>query len=166
MKLHNKKEVRMSEFQEMESVEIGDLSQVEEQKMVIPATKGVKLLIKKAENSVNEANTYRQISLQLQIVDGIDEEGKYKNKVLFSRVCYYADPNAYTKDFFKSRQHLVQLKNLMKAVESESQVIDAEFLSGLEGLLIKGDITTKKDKEGNLDNEVRNFKTLDISEIV
>jgi hypothetical protein len=54
----------------------------------------------------------------------------------------------------------------MKAVESESQVIDAEFLSGLEGLLIKGDITTKKDKEGNLDNEVRNFKTLDISEIV
>ena len=86
----------------VEPVDVGNLDAVLEQKTLIPATKNVRFKIKKAENFVSKDNTFKMINLQLQIVDGIDEAGKYKNKVIFAWVSYYADPNKYTSDFFKN----------------------------------------------------------------
>ena len=102
----------MSVFDE---VIIGNLDDVKEQKTIIPPTKNVRVKIVKAENRVNKDNTYRSISLQLRIVDGVGDENKWKGKILFGSVNYYADPTVYTKDFFTSKQHLIQLKYLARA---------------------------------------------------
>ena len=70
-------------FGGIEPVNVGDLSDVQEQKLLIPATKNVKLLIKVADmRTPKDHNDYRWINLQLQLVDGIDESGKYKGKVV------------------------------------------------------------------------------------
>ena len=129
----------------VEPVEIGSLSDVVEQRTVVPATRGVKMKIRKAENMISKDNTYRQISMQLQIVQGIGDEGKYRGKVVFGRVCYYADPNKYTKDFFKNKQHLVQLKYLGKATGIDMCGVDGYTLDKLmEAPEIVADITVRK----------------------
>lgn len=155
----------------VEPVEIGNLEEVKEQRTLIPATKNVRFKIKKAENFVSKDNTFRMINLQLQLVDGIDEEGKYKNKVMFVRVTYSADPNKYNTDFFRNKQHLVQLKYLLRAVGCTSSVVDGHLLDELvNSQPILADIVVKKDKrfvdDGTgtqietfeLVNDVRNFK--------
>jgi hypothetical protein len=161
-------------FNGVEPVEIGNLDDVKEQRTVIPATKGVRVKIKKADNAINKDNTYRSINLQLQITQGIDETGKYKNKVIFGRVCYYADPNAYTKDFFKTKQHLVQLKYLARATGMDFSKITGEFIDSLvTAPEIKVDITIRKRKmlvdgveEETMENEVKNYKSLDPTELI
>ena len=160
----------------IEPVEIGSLDDVKEQRTVIPATKNVRMRIKKAEVQINKDNTYRSINLQLQIVNGIDAEGKYKGKVVFGKVCYYADPNTYTKDFFKQKQHLVELKKLIKATGIEYQgVVDGHFIDRLmQSTELSADIQIRKRKvkldDGTfteeLDNETRNYKQLSAEELV
>ena len=124
-------------------------------------------------------STFKMINLQLQIVDGIDAEAKYKNKVMFARVSYYADPNKYTTDFFKNKQHLVQLKYLLRAVGTTTNIVDGHLLDELmNSQPILADIVTKKEKRfvddgtGNqvetfeLVNDVRNFKSAGASATV
>lgn len=162
----------------VEPVDIGDLTDVKEERQVIPPTKNVKFQIVKAEATVNKANTFRQINLQCKLIDGIDEHGKYKNKIVFTRVTYYADPNTYTSEFFKKRQYLLALKYLKNAVGWDSSVIDGHFIAQIENKVLKGDIIIKKGKrfvdDGNgnkieleqLDNEIRNFKALAPEDVV
>jgi len=149
----------------IEQVVVGDLNDVIEQKFVIPNTKHVKFMVRKATNKANKDNTWRGINLQLSIVDGIDEEGKYKGKVLFSMITYYADPTIYTKDFFKTKQHLVPLKYLLKATGLDP-IIDDEFLNKLEGTFLYGDIVQKAGFEGTIENDVKNFKAVPVDELV
>ncbi|MFA5133059.1 MAG: hypothetical protein WC444_07070 [Candidatus Paceibacterota bacterium] len=157
----------------VEPVEVGNLEDVKEQKTLIPATKNVLFRIKDAEVRVSQDNTWRSINLQLQIVNGIDSEGKYKNKVVFSNVAYYADPHKYTKDFFKTKQHLIPLKMLRKAVEDTLDPIDGHTPERLIGKLIKGDITIRSRKlivegveEVSQENDVRYFKPVPLEEQV
>lgn len=162
----------------VEPVDVGNLDDVKEERQVVPATRSVKLQITKTEDYVNEARTYRMIRLVLKIVDGIDESGKYKGKPIFTSVTYYADPNVYTKDFFKKKQHLIQLKYLRNAIGWNSTAVDGHFLEALLGKVVKGDIIVKKrvilvdDGSGGKeettvqDNEVRNFKALPLEEQV
>ena len=84
-------------FDVVDELEIGDLSDVKEEKQLIPPTTNVKLQIRKASAGQNSEGTYRWIKLQLNLLEGIDAGGKYKNKAVFSNVCYYADPAQYTK---------------------------------------------------------------------
>lgn len=162
-----------------EPVEVENLDDVKETRTVIPATKNVVMKITKAENLINKENTYRQISLQLRITKGIDENGKYKGKVVFGRVCYYADPNVYNKDFFKHKQHLVQLKYLLRSTGIEGNTVDGHTLDKLmQAPEIKADITIKKRTimvddgtgtqipEEQLDNEVRNYKFIPATDLV
>ena len=155
----------------VEPVDVGNLEDVKEERQVIPASKGVELLVVKAEIKSNEKNTYRSINLQLKLTQGL-VDGKYKNKMIFGRVCYYADPNVYTKDFFTKKQHLIQLKYLKRAIGYESNTVDGHFIEALTGKQLLGDITVKKstfqidDGKGGketveqLDNEVRNYKAM------
>lgn len=164
----------------VEPVDVGNLDDVREMRTVIPATKNVRMRIVKAENAINKNNTYRSINLTLKLTQGIGDEGKYKNMTLFARVCYFADPIAYTKDFFKTKQHLVQLKYLSRATGIDLTKIDGhkieELLNAPE---IKADITLKKklvfsdngmvnekEEDAQFENEVRNFKALDPMEMV
>lgn len=159
----------------VEPIDVGNLDEVKEERQVIPATRSVKLAIAKAENAVNKENTYRSLNLQLSLVDGLTD-GKYKNKPIFTRVCYYADPNVYTKDFFTKKQHLVQLKYLKRAIGFTSNVVDGHLLEELVGKQLLADIIVRKrkvlidDGQGGkeeveqLDNEVRNFKALPVEQ--
>jgi hypothetical protein len=160
----------------IEPTEVGNLDEIKEERSYIPATRNVQLKIKKAEIKVNPDNTYRMINLQLQLTKGIDEEGKYKNKVVFTRICYYADPNVYTSDFFVKRQHLVLLKQLAKATNVDLSMVDGHTPELLEQAPeIMGNIIVVKrqameegvlitDENGNpvynFDNEVRQFQAL------
>ena len=160
----------------VEPVEVGNLEEIKEERQYIPATKNVRLKIRKAEIRVNQENTYRQINLQLQLTQGIGEENKYKNKVIFTRVCYYADPNVYTSDFFVKRQHLVLLKQLARATGIDLSTIDGHTPELLEqSAEIMGNIIVTKrqaiiegqpvvDESGkpvyNFDNEVRQFQAV------
>lgn len=155
----------------VEPVEVGNLDDVKEERQVIPASKGVGLQVVKAEIKGNKANTYRSIKLQLRLTQGL-VDGKYKNKMVFASVCYYADPNVYTKDFFTKKQHLIQLKYLKRAIGYESNTVDGHLLDELTNKQILGDITVKKstfqvdDGKGGketveqLDNDVKNFKPM------
>jgi hypothetical protein len=155
----------------VEPIDVGNLDDVKEERQVIPASKGVELQIVNAEIKANKANTYRSINLQLKLTQGL-ADGKYKGKVVFGRVCYYADPTIYTKDFFTKKQHLIQLKYLKRAIGYENNTVDGHLLEALANKQILGDIVIKKstfqvdDGKGGketveqLDNEVKNFKSM------
>ena len=164
-------------FEVLDEVEIGTLDDVKEQRTVLPPTKGVKLLITKAEPRGSKDGAYRSINLACKLVDGIGEEGKYKNMVVFSSVCYYADPDQYNKDFFKNKQHLVQLKYLKGAVIlTDPTKVNDQFVSELANQYVVGDIVQTKPRtytaaDGtevttDIGNEVRNFKKIADEDLV
>lgn len=167
----------------VEPVDTGNLDDIKEQRTVIPKTKRVKLQIKSAEIDTHNLN-YRVINLQTVLVDGIEEEqedgsmvaGKFKNKSVFTRICYFADPTKYTKDFFKNRQHLLPLKQLGKATGVDLTKIDGYTPGKLTSAPhVYGDIvittSTYNDKDTGesitrQDNEVRNWKPVSVEELV
>jgi len=156
----------------VEEVVIPDLTSVKREMDLIPPTKDVKFIIKSASVKASKDNTYRQINLQLNIVDGIQvgELLKYKNKPMFQTVCYYADPQKYTKEYFQKKQHLVQLKMLCRALGEDlaSIRINDGYLMSLSGKEILGTIKQAKKKDwtnksgelvvGEMENQVLDFK--------
>ena len=150
----------------VEPVNIENLEDIREEKQTIPATKSVKLRIDKVEFNEkltdDKVSVYRWLKLNYRVVEGIDEEGKYKNKVVFARssICYYADPIHYTKDFFKTRQHLVDLKYLLTATGLIGTPIDGHLPEVMEGEMVIGDIVQVKNsyttKGGDEVNELVN----------
>lgn len=158
-------------FGGVQPVEVGSLDDVKEERQVIPATKGAKFQVVKAEATSNKDFSYRSINMHLKLVDGL-ADGKYKNKIVFARVCYYADPNIYKKEFFQKKQHLIQLKYLKRAVGYESNTVDGHFLDACLHKQILADITIKKRQillddgqggkvaEETQDNEAKNFKAI------
>jgi len=156
----------------VEEVVMEDLSTLKQEKNLVPPSKDVKMRIRSAIVACNKDNTFRQIRLDLQIVDGIQvgEIMKFKNTRLFPNVTYYADPNKYTKEYFQKKQHLVQLKFLCNAIgEDLSSIrINDAFLTSLSGKEILGTIKQQKSKdwtngagqlvEGEMRNDVVNFK--------
>ena len=157
-------------FSVVEEVEVGDLTQVKEEKQLVPAAKRVKMRVKKAESQASKDNAYRWINLQLQIVEGIDAEGAYKGKVVFGKVCYFADMAKYgEKDFFKKKQHLIQLRYLLEALglDLATVKINDAFMQGIANQIVLADITqTKGDEEYGPDNEVKNFREVPAESMV
>ncbi len=168
----------------VEPVEVGDMSGIKRENPVMPATKGVKVEIVNTESRINEDNTYRWIRLQLRVVEGIQTpndvsgkvETKYKGMGFFTNVCYFADMengvNAKGKkysdsNFFKKKQHLLNLKNLSEATGIDLTLIDGHKIEELKGATVKVDITTSTNKKtGEINNEARNFKVVPLEESV
>lgn len=165
----------LPKFDVTEEFVVGDLSDVKEERDLLPPTQDVDFIIKKAHTKANPDNTYRQISLQVNIENGIQvgDELKWKNKPMFVDVCYYADDTKYTKDFFKKKQHLVLLTQLCSALgeDLKSVRLNDAFLGSLHGRRIKANIVqrmkrfTAKDgtKVENMQNEVKGFKKAEIN---
>lgn len=156
-------------FDVMEPLDVGDLSDV--QKSLIPPTNGVKLRIKKVTSTANQAGTFRQLSISFVLEDGVllGEEMKYKGAIIFMRICYFADPIAYTKDFFKTKQHLLPLKQLLKALEEDVTKVRMtdEYLESLTNRVLLGSVRQVKDNlSGDMINSVNNFKILPIDQSV
>jgi len=151
---------------ELDMNEVPDWVQPE---ALVPPTRKAKMIIVKVKDEANKTGTYRWLNTQFNLVDGIDEEGKYKNKAFFVRVCYFANPNSYTKDYFKKKQHLSQLKQLMKAVGATATNTES-LIEQLECRELFADIIQKpdKDKDGNARtvNDLLNFSAIggDIAE--
>jgi hypothetical protein len=156
----------------VEETIIEDLTNVKKIKDLVPPTKDVKLRIRSASvDSFNEGK-YKNLKLQLSIVDGIQvgDKIKYKGKPMFQSVTYYADPNTYTKEFFQTKQHLVQLKMLCRALGEDlaSIRINDGYLMSLSGKEILGTIKQQKKKDwtnkngelvvGEMENQVVDFK--------
>ena len=169
----------MEEYSTLEAEGLGsndvvvDLTDVKEIKQLIPASKGVVMKISKASLEANDAGVWKWVKLNLTIVNGIDEEGKYKNTHLFQNVCYFADPKKYTAEGYKSRdyflknQHLVPLKYLVNAVglELKGLPMNDEFIDNIVGKTVLADISQSPvkmngEKTGEFQNEVRNFKPI------
>jgi len=144
-------------FEVTEPVEV-DLTDVREERVLLPPTDNVKLRIRKATTFHNEDNTYRGMNISFAVEEGISvgEEVKYKGAVMFERFCYYADPVAYDKDWFKKRQHLVGLSQLLKAVGKDLKtVVNDGLLGDLAGKVVLGNVRQKPN----------NFTTKDGTEV-
>lgn len=165
--------IKDSGFEVVEEVNIGSLSELKEERSIIPPSKNVKLRIRKATNLQNEDGSYRMINLSLAIEDGIlmpDGSKKFKGMVVWGKVTYFADPKKYTKDFFLKRQHLTELKKFVLAIGGDiaSIKINDEFLRSLENQVVVADIRQKMDKftakDGteveNTINLVQNYRAL------
>ena len=167
-------------FNVTDEVDIGSLDDVQEQRQLIEPCKSVKFKVKNASDKSNDDKTYRQVNLECQIVDGIDGEGKYKNKVVFHRFCYYADPEQYTKDWFKTKQHLVEFKKLYQgvtkrngekiapifSVNDATKVNDTLFQETI-GQMFVADIAQKKGNDGYDDeNILRNLRAIPSEDLV
>ena len=81
-------------FEVTEAVDIGDLSDLKEDRAIVPPTANVLFRISKAsmrkslvdnQQPESEENpcVLKSLSLEVRLEEGIDEEGKYKNKPLF-----------------------------------------------------------------------------------
>jgi len=158
-------------FAVVEEVSLGDLSNVKEEKPLIPPTSKVRFLIKTASADDNNKN-WRVLNLELRIVDGIQvgEILKYKNKPMFQRVCYYAPKEATNKkgmlyadcEWFQKKQHLVEFVNLCKALDIETKDVKVNnaFVVGLVGKYVVANIIQKPNTytktDGTVVNDIKN----------
>ena len=158
-------------FEVTDEVEIGDLDSIKEERNVIPAANNVKMRIRKVTNMAKNPN-YRQLNISLAIVDGIEVAGqlKYKNSVIFHKVCYYADlVNGVNKkgepygekDFFKNGQHLLELKALAKACDMKITKVNDDLFTELAGKEVVANIIQKEEsftaKDGTEVTTTRNY---------
>jgi hypothetical protein len=169
-------------FDVVDEIDMGDLSDVKGQDVIDPAA-NVKFTIMKASvRTVNldpkSKNTtddnpavLKNLALEVAITEGINEEGKYRNKRFFPEIPVWANPDHKTKDWYKSRKYLFPVKQLIKALgydEKNAPKINDAFCSDLIGKEFLADIKQTEiqvrqpdDKyvgTGDYKNEVKNFK--------
>ena len=152
-------------FTVVEEVKLGDLSEVKEEKPIVPPTSNVRFLIKTASADDKNKN-WRVLNLELRIVDGIQvgETVKYKNKPMFQRICYYAPKEGVNKkgvlyadcDWFQKKQHLIEFINLCKAlgIDIKDVSVNDAFVTSLVGRYVKADIIIKPNTYTRADGSV------------
>lgn len=146
---------------------VGDLTDVQEQKVLVPARQNVKVRIANASIVDNENKDsgkladLKGIKLEVKIVDGVPvldketgvEEMKYINKSLFTNgaldLCFWADAQTKTSNWFQTKQHLVQFKRLCQALDIPLTgiSINDEFISGLIGRELLVDIQHEEQQQ-------------------
>ena|SRR3990167_6677469 len=153
-------------FDVTEEYSVGDLTDVKEERQLVPVTKKVKVRVSKAGIQENKDKDLKGLKLEVRIVDGIEttdkESGETKmafvNKPLFTGImdlCFYADLETRFSDWFKKKQHLVGFKQFCEAIGADLKavVINDEFFSNLIGKEVLVDIQheeeTALDESGN-----------------
>ena len=159
-----------SGFSVIEEQEIGDLSQVAESAPVMPPTSNVRLKIKKVqvkeskENKEEErpAGQYKWLSLGLQLVDGLGEEGKWKNAYVWSEnLCYYANPEYYPKSVNEQKSLFFGgFGSLQRATGIKTTKMNDQFVADIQDKIILGNILQSKGQDGELRNVVKGFKAV------
>jgi len=166
---------------------IETLADVKDESSLIPASKNVKLLIKNVEvretKKDGSISDWRTLNIQLQLVDGIDENGKYKNSNVFGSVVYYVNPEAInskgvahgSQDYYKRR--FSDLKMFVKAIGDDLSAVklDMESLTeyanalsvGAVGKSVIANINVQAGTDGYDDkNEVRYYKAISIEDSI
>ncbi len=149
-------------FQVTEEIEIGDLTGVKADTFTVPATKNVLMSVNKpsvrrilqqmGKDAPGESETNpcikKLLSFESRIVDGIGDEGKFKNKPIFTDVVVWVDTSheyyqaeKYQKE---TKPYLNDLKELMGALGydlSAPPKINDEFLAEIQGRQFIANIT-------------------------
>ena len=149
-------------FEVATEIELGDGTQVREDKVVLPVTSNVLLKVQKASQRTNEKSGITSINVQVQMPEGIElpekaADGsftggmvrKFVNKVDFVEFPVAADPAKRTEEKWTkaTRPYLVPWKQFMVAVgESISPFpkINDEFLQSLTGREVRCDIKQRE----------------------
>ena len=172
----------------MSETNIETLADVKDDRVLIPATSNVKMMVKKIDvrNTTKDGAIadWRTLNIQLQVVDGINDEGKYKNTIVFGSVCYYVNPESVSKntgkkhseqDYYKRRFN--DLKGFVKAIGDDLSAVSVdeesiskyvlELSTAAVGKLVTANITQVKGKDGYDDkNEVKYFKPVASEDLV
>jgi len=143
-------------FDVTEEEVVGDLTQVKEQRSLVPAASNVKMRIAKAGTQINKDKDIKSLKIEVRIVDGIEvpvldpetnqptgeSRAMYINKPMFTGfmdLVYFGNPNTRTGKWWKTKQHLVQFKKFCDALGFDlkdikvndaflNTIIDAEVL--------------------------------------
>lgn len=126
-------------FDVVDEVIVGDLTDVRQE--ILPASQSVRFRIDKAGMAINKDKDLKGLKLELAIVEGIpDAEGnvRFIGKKAFTGVmdlCYWANPETRTKQWFKSKQHLLEFKAFCKALDIDitNVKVNDEFFSTILG---------------------------------
>lgn len=156
-------------FKVVEEVDVGNLDEVREQRSLVPNSDNVLLAIVSAENMMSEDKKWRAIKLKLRIENGVDVGGeiKYRGYHLFKNVCYYADPEKYTSNYFKSRQHLVEFKALSNACTvTTPNLVNDQFFQEITGQRIIASIRQVKETRKNPETGEREDTGIMINDVV
>lgn len=174
-------------FQVVDEVEVEDLTNVKDERPLLPTTTNVKLEIKALKPGASEDNKYRWITPRFALVDGLGADGKYKNMNVFGEnICYFADSVKYieestkpkSKEFFVKKGHLIALKFLLLACNKPvvGTKINDELLNELVGTQLiatikqyQNSFTAKDGTEVNrLENQVvsHSMKKIDVASTV
>ena len=186
-------QVKLNQDNAIVDDETMDLTNVKQEVFVIPPSRNVKFFIAKIDryekNKDGTLRDWRFLNLQLAIEDGIpavvknettgenEEIMKYKNKMMFQTVPYYANPDVYKKDWFKKKQHLVQFKMLASALGIDlnnlkvSDVVQLGDKAFVIADITQSDETVKNEqneyvKTGDRINEIKNFRALPLEDTV
>jgi hypothetical protein len=129
-------------------VELGDMSGITD--VLEPAAR-VRFKVKQAElNRVEKDGVWKMTRLktQLQVGDvGVDGNGKYAGKVLFGELIVAHNPEVYTKDWWKNRQYLMDVKQFIKALGYDVKApptLNDQFLGEIIGREVLADIKQVK----------------------
>lgn len=150
-------------FDVVEEIVVGDLTDVKEQRSIVPPSQNVKVRIAKASMQENKSKDIKGLKLEVRIVDGIEvmdtesgvSELKYQNKPLFTNLmdlCFFADPSTRNSNWFTTKQHLVGFKKFCVALDVDVKAIkiNDEFLQELNGREVLVDI--RHEEESVLDS--------------
>jgi len=124
----------VSELEVTEEVVLGDLTDVKEQKQIVPASSGVLMRIAKAGTMASKNGDIKSLKLELRIVDGISvidqatgtEEVKYKNKPMFTSMMdlpYWCDTAVKTSKWWQTKQYLINFKKLCIALDIDIKAV-------------------------------------------
>jgi len=132
--------------------DVQDLTDVKQDKNLLPVTNGLKVRVAKANTQANKDKDIYSLKLELRIVDGIvnaDGVAQYVNKPMFTGIMdlvYGAKldiKDRATNKWWKNNQHLVEFKNFCKALDIPLSgiVINDQFLSELIGKEVLVNVT-------------------------
>lgn len=163
-------------FDVTDEINVGDLSEIKEDRQLVPVTKALKVRISKASVMENKDKDLKGLKLEIRIVDGIQDANgvaKFVNKPLFTGImdlCFYADPETRNSTWFQNKQHMIEFKKFCTAigVDIKDVRINDAFLSDLIGKEVLVDIQHEEDtapdetgtrqKLGTFRERLRNWK--------
>lgn len=146
-------------FEVVEEVMVGDLTDVKEQRSVVPPSQNVLVRIAKAGVQENKDKDIKGLKLEVRIVNGIEvldtesgvTEMKYANKPLFTNLmdlCFWANAETRTSNWWKTKQYLVSFKKFCMALDLPLKDIKVndEMLQALVGMELLVDITHEEEQ--------------------
>lgn len=171
-----------SGFDVTDEVDVGDLSTQQGNDVIDPAKK-VRFEIRKVSVrpylKTGETEWRKKfLALDLVIVDGVNEEGKYKGKHMFQDLLLVANTSHYPEldtENYRTKGRF-EMKVFLKAMgydPAKPPKINDDFLVGLTGREVYGDITRREIQNppgeqggkwigtGEFRNEVKNFRAVE-----